>query len=38
MLGGNWWLFALLILVPDLSMVGFTAGPQTGATIYNLVA
>lgn len=37
MLGGNWWVFALLILAPDLSMVGFMAGSRTGATIYNLV-
>lgn len=37
MLGGNWWLFALLILTPDLSMVGFVAGTKTGALVYNLV-
>jgi hypothetical protein len=36
-LGGNWWLFALLILVPDLSIIGFAAGNRTGALIYNLV-
>lgn len=35
MLGGNWWLFALLILAPDLSMLGFLAGGKTGARIYN---
>lgn len=33
--GGNWWLFALLILAPDLSMLGFTFGKETGARIYN---
>jgi hypothetical protein len=35
-LSGNWWVFAALILVPDLSMVGFAAGPSRGARIYNL--
>ena len=34
--GGNWWLFALLILAPDLSMLGFLAGERTGVHIYNL--
>ena len=33
--GGNWWLFALLILTPDLAMLGLLAGEKTGATIYN---
>jgi hypothetical protein len=37
MLGGNWWIFALLILAPDLSMLAWFAGPKTGARIYNLV-
>lgn len=35
--GGNWWLFALLILVPDLSMLGYLAGPKVGAWSYNTV-
>jgi hypothetical protein len=35
-LGGNWWVFALLILAPDLSMLGWLAGARTGARIYNL--
>ena len=35
-LGGNWWLFALLILAPDLSMLGAMAGKVTGTRIYNL--
>ena len=34
--GGNWWLFALLILAPDLAMFGLLAGPGAGARIYNL--
>lgn len=32
---GNWWLFALLILAPDLAMVGYLAGPRVGAAAYN---
>ena len=35
--GGNWWLFALLLLVPDISMLGYLAGTTTGAYIYNTV-
>lgn len=31
------WVFALLLLVPDLSMVGYLRDPKIGATIYNLV-
>lgn len=34
-LGGSWWLFALLILAPDLSMLGYLAGPRIGALSYN---
>lgn len=32
-----WWLFALLILVPDLSMLGYLAGSRIGAVVYNAV-
>ena len=35
-LGGSWALFAALILVPDLSMLGYLAGPRIGAGAYNL--
>ena len=35
--GGNWALFAVLFLAPDVSMVGYAAGPKTGAATYNLV-
>ena len=35
--GGNWWLFAALILVPDLSMSGYLGGPRLGAWCYNAV-
>jgi hypothetical protein len=34
--GGNWWLFLLLILAPDLSMLGALAGQRVGAWSYNL--
>ena len=33
---GNWPLFAALILVPDLSMLGYLAGPRIGALSYNV--
>lgn len=33
--GGNWWLFALLLFAPDLSMLGYLAGNRVGAAIYN---
>ncbi len=36
-LGAPWWLFVLLILVPDVSMVGYRRGPWIGAIGYNLV-
>ena len=34
-LGGNWWLFALLLLTPDFSMLGALRGPVFGARMYN---
>lgn len=35
--GGSWWLFAVLILAPDLSMLGYLGGPKVGAWCYNAV-
>ena len=35
--GGNWWLFALLLLAPDLAALGYLAGNRVGAATYNLV-
>jgi hypothetical protein len=32
-----WWWFLVLILVPDLSMLGYLAGNRAGAWAYNLV-
>jgi hypothetical protein len=34
--GGGWGLLALCFLIPDLSMLGYLAGPRVGATLYNL--
>jgi hypothetical protein len=34
-LDASWWLFALLFLVPDISMIGYLRGPRLGAAIYN---
>ena len=36
-LGLPWWAFALLLLVPDVSMVGYLRGPRAGAIVYNVV-
>ena len=33
--GGNWLLFGVLLLAPDLSMLGYLAGPRVGAALYN---
>ncbi|QGM97689.1 DUF4260 domain-containing protein [Methylocystis parvus OBBP] len=35
-LGGGWGFFALLFLVPDLSLLAYLAGPRPGALLYNL--
>lgn len=34
-LGGNWYLLALLALLPDVAMVGYAFGPKVGARFYN---
>ena len=34
-LGAGWWLFAVLVLAPDLSMLGYLAGRKAGAALYN---
>lgn len=34
-LGGSWWLYAALILAPDLAMLGYLGGPRAGAALYN---
>lgn len=35
LLGGNWWIFALLLLAPDIAMLGALRGPVFGAHAYN---
>jgi Domain of unknown function (DUF4260) len=32
-----WWLFVLLALAPDLSMVGYAGGARIGAVAYDVV-
>lgn len=34
--GGSWWLFVLLLLAPDLAMLGYLGGPRLGARLYNV--
>ena len=34
-IGGSWWLFAGLLLVPDLALLAYAAGPRAGAAAYN---
>jgi Domain of unknown function (DUF4260) len=36
-LHGSWLVFALLILVPDLSMLGYLLSTRVGSACYNLV-
>jgi Domain of unknown function (DUF4260) len=33
--GYPWWLLVVLVLAPDLSMLGFMAGPSVGTVSYN---
>lgn len=32
----SWWLFLILLLAPDLFMLGYLAGPKVGAKTYNV--
>ena len=34
---GSWWMFAILLLAPDLSFLGYLASPRAGAAAYNTV-
>jgi hypothetical protein len=36
-LGYAWWLFLILFLVPDVSMIGYLLNPRVGAWTYNIV-
>lgn len=31
-----WWLFPLLLLLPDIGMAGYLISPSTGAVLYNI--
>jgi hypothetical protein len=33
--GGSWGLFALLLLVPDATLIAYAAGPRIGSLAYN---
>ncbi len=35
LLGGSWTLFFILLLLPDISFLGYLAGPRIGAMAYN---
>jgi Domain of unknown function (DUF4260) len=35
-IGPNWILFVLLLLAPDLAMIGYLNGPKMGAIAYNI--
>ncbi len=35
-IGLSWWLFAALLLVPDIFMVGYLANRTLGAYLYNV--
>ncbi|MGA2494806.1 MAG: DUF4260 family protein [Roseiarcus sp.] len=37
LIGGSWLLFALLLLAPDVAMIGYRFGPVVGAAAYNAV-
>jgi hypothetical protein len=36
LLGYRWWLFPLLLFVPDLAMIGYAINERTGAAVYNV--
>ncbi len=36
-LGVPWYAFPLLLLVPDISAIGYLRGPRLGAFVYNLI-
>lgn len=32
----NWWLFIILLLAPDISMLGYLRNEKVGAYVYNI--
>ena len=37
LLGYSWWWFALLLLTPDIGMIGYVINSRIGAFTYNLL-
>ncbi len=35
--GVPWWVYLLLLLGPDIGMLGYLVGPRTGAVAYNVL-
>lgn len=35
--GWPWWLWLVVLALPDLSMAGYLLGPRRGAALYNLL-
>lgn len=33
----SWWLYPVLLLTPDLSMIGYAVNTKVGAFMYNLI-
>ena len=33
--GWPWWVWPLILLAPDLAMIGYALGPRAGAALYN---
>ena len=36
LVGTSWWLFLVLILVPDIFMIGYLKNSKLGALVYNI--
>ncbi len=36
LLGYSWWLFPVLLLTPDIGMLGYLVNSKIGATVYNI--
>ncbi len=36
LLGYSWWVLLLLILIPDIGMIGYVVNPRVGAVTYNI--
>jgi len=34
--GASWWMFLILLFVPDIFMLGYLKNPKTGACVYNI--